>query len=209
MVLVASCSGKPNDLRHYGTQAPETTTSSAPPSTTTAPSSTTVTADPAALKARAKAALPTDQNLVDIGFHPVQAVTVQTMPCATSTAQVKDVQAGWIGATSATTLTVGVAAYGGDHTGAQTLATVKHALATCASNEDGIIPDTTLSQPAGVDGFYAWCEPSGPQRASCSALLAKGSLLERLQVVTTMETRARTLIGQVTVPAAAKLAAGG
>jgi hypothetical protein len=213
MVLVASCSGKPNDLRHYGTQATETTTSSASPTTTTAPGSAGVKADPNALKVRARAALPTDQDVAEIGFHPVQAVAVQTMPCSMAMARVKDAQAGWIGATSATTLTAGVAASGGSLTGARTLATIKHAL-SCVSYEDGgrtykVAPNASLPQPAGVDAFYAWCETSGAQWASCSALLAKGTLLARVQVVTTAEGKAKTLIGQVTAPAAAKLAARG
>jgi hypothetical protein len=40
-------------------------------------------------------------------------------------------------------------------------------------------------------------------------LLAKGHLLARVQVVTTTETKAQTLIKDVAEPAAAKLAASG
>jgi len=50
LVLTASCSGKPNDLRHYATQDPVATT-------------TTTSADVAG-------ALMTDATVLEIGFHP-------------------------------------------------------------------------------------------------------------------------------------------
>lgn len=207
LVLTASCSGKPNDLRHYATQDPvATTTSTAAPSSSThtaAPTTTTSAPDTAALAASVTAGLMVDASVLEIGFHPSvpQKATVLTKLAACSAplgTPAAGAQTGWIGASSVTTLTEYVAVYP-KTTGAQVLATAKAAL-TCAQPTK-----YALTPPAGPDASYAWCEKGS--QPSCTVLLAKGHLLAEIQVVTTSEAKAQTLITQVATPAATTLAA--
>ena len=214
LVLTASCSGKPNDLRHYATQDPvATTTSTAAPSTThttTAARPTTTTADTAVMAAQLTAGLMTDTSVLDIGFHPSvpqKSTVLASLPvCGASlskpAAAVAGAQTGWIGASSVTTLTEYVAAYPQTTTAAQVLAATKAAL-TCPQATKFIL----AKAPTGVDASYSWCE-TGSQ-ISCTLLLAKGHLLARAQIVTTLETKAQTLLKDIAVPAAARLAATG
>ena len=208
LVLTASCSGKPNDLRHYATQDPvATTTSTAAPSSSThtaAPTTTTSVPDTAALAASVTAGLMVDASVLEIGFHPSvpQKATVLTkLPACSAPLGTPGAgaQTGWIGASAVTTLTEYVAVYP-KTTGAQVLAAAKAAL-TCAQATKYALAPT----PVGPDASYAWCE-KGTQ-PSCTVLLAKGHLLAQIQVVTTSEAKAQTLITQVATPAATKLAA--
>jgi hypothetical protein len=98
-----------------------------------------------------------------------------------------------------TTLTDYVAMYP-TATGTQVLTAAKAAL-TCSQAVHYTLPQP----PAGVDASFSWCE-KGPQ-PSCTLLLTKGHLLARVQVVTTTEAKAQSLIRDVAVPAATRLAA--
>jgi hypothetical protein len=199
LVLTASCSGKPNDLRHYATQDPvATTTATAAPSTTqtTTPTTTTTTA------ADVTAGLMTDAAVLEIGFHPSiarKSTVLASLPaCNASLSKpspaVDGAQTGWIGASAVTTMTEYVAAYPKTTTGAQVLAATKAALVCVLAHA-----------PTGVDAGYSWCEKGS--QFSCTLLLAKGHLLARVQVVTTSEAKAQNLIGEIATPAAAALAA--
>ena len=205
LVLVASCSGKPNDLRHYANQDTATTTATPDSSTTTAAPTTTSTTPPtAALAGQVGAVVMTDASVAEIGFHPRQAqqpTTLSTLTTCTAPLgkPVTGAQTGWIGASAVTKLTDYVAGYQGS-TGAQILATAKHAL-TCDAVEQFTVP-----APSGVDSYYSWCEKAGAQGPSCTVLLAKGNLFSVVRVVTTSQAKAENLIGQVTSPAATLLA---
>jgi hypothetical protein len=198
LVLVASCSGKPNDLRHYATQEPVTTTATPDSGTTTA--APTTTPPTAALATQVAAVVMTDASVSEIGFHPSQPRQPTTMSTLTTCdaplgTPVTGARTGWIGASAVTKLTDYVAAYQGT-TGAQVLATAKHAL-TC-----GTVDQFSVPAPTGVDSYHSWCE----QTASCTVLLAKGNLFSVVKVVTTSEAKAQNLIKDVTPPAAALLA---
>jgi hypothetical protein len=206
LVLTASCSGKPNDLRHYATQDPvATTTSTAAPSTTQTTTPTTTTTTTAV---DVTAGLMTDAAVVEIGFHPnvpqkstvLAALPVCNASLSKPSAAVGGAQTGWIGASAVTTMTEYVAAYPKTTTAAQVLAATKAAL-VCSQATKYVLPHV----PAGVDASYSWCEKGS--QFSCTLLLAKGRLLARVQVVTTPETKAQTLIGELATPAAATLAA--
>jgi hypothetical protein len=206
LVLTASCSGKPNDLRHYATQDPvATTTSTAAPSTThtTTPTTTTTTT-----AADVTAGLMTDAAVLEIGFHPSiarKSTVLASLPvCDASLSKpspaVDGAQTGWIGASAVTTMTEYVAAYPKTTTGAQVLAATKAAL-VCSQATKYVLAHA----PTGVDAGYSWCEKGS--QFSCTLLLAKGHLLARVQVVTTSEAKAQNLIGEIATPAAAALAA--
>lgn len=207
LVLTASCSGKPNDLRHYATQDPvATTTSTAAPSTThsTAPTTTSSTPDTAALAASVTAGLMVDSSVIGIGFHPSvppKTIVLATLPACSAPlgTPATGQQTGWVGASAVTTLTEYVAVYP-KTTGAQVLTAAKAAL-TCSQATRYALPQP----PTGVDASYSWCEKGS--QPSCTLLLAKGHLLARVQVVTTTEAKAQTLLRDVAVPAAATLAA--
>ncbi|MFC0429712.1 hypothetical protein [Kutzneria buriramensis] len=210
LVLTASCSGKPNDLRHYATQdTVATTTSTTPPSTThtAAPTTTTTTVDTAVLVAQITAGLMVDSSVSEIGFHPsvpqatttLAALPVCSAPLNKPAAAATGAQTGWVGGSSVTTLTEYVGNYP-TTTGAQVLAATKAAL-TCSQATKYAL----ASPPAGVDASYSWCETG--TAPSCTVLLAKGHLLARVQVVTTSTGKAQNLITEVAVPAAARLAA--
>jgi len=204
LVLTASCSGKPNDLRHYATQDPvATTTSTAATSTThtTTPTTTTTTTS-----ADVAGALMTDATVLEIGFHPnipqkstvLAALPVCNASLSKPSAATAGVQTGWVGASAVTTMTEYVAAY--PTAGAQVLAATKAALVCSQATKYPL-----AHAPTGVDASYSWCEKGS--QFSCTLLLAKGHLLARVQVVTTPETKAQTLIGELATPAAAALAA--
>ena len=207
LVLTASCSGKPNDLRHYADPVTTTTSTAAPTSTTTrsaAPTTTSSTPDTAALAAAVTSGLMVDSSVAEIGFHPSvpqKATVLTTLPACSAPlgTAATGAQTGWVGGSAVTTLTEYVADYP-KTTGAQVLAAAKAAL-TCSQATKYAL----ASPPVGVDASYAWCE-KGTQ-PSCTVLLAKGHLLARVQVITTNEAKAQNLITQVAVPAATKLAA--
>jgi hypothetical protein len=211
LVLTASCSGKPNDLRHYATQDPvATTTSKAEPprangstTHTTTPTTTTTTS-----AADVAAGLMTDAAVLEIGFHPniaQKSTVLASLPVCNASlskpsAATAGAQTGWIGASAVTTMTEYVAAYPKTTTAAQVLAATKAAL-VCSQATKYVLPHA----PSGVDASYSWCEKGS--QLSCTLLLAKGRLLARVQVVTTPEAKAQTLIGELAAPAAAALAA--
>ncbi len=207
LVLTASCSGKPNDLRHYATQDPvATTTSEAAPTTTattTVPTTTTTTA-----AADVAGALMTDAAVLEIGFHPnipQKSTVLASLPVCNASlskpsAATAGAQTGWVGASAVTTMTEYVAAYPKSTTAAQVLAATKAAL-VCSQATKYPLAHT----PAGVDASYSWCEKGS--QISCTLLLAKGQLLARVQVVKTPEANAQNLIGELATPAAAALAA--
>lgn len=209
LVLTASCSGKPNDLRHYATQDPVATTTSAtaPSSTHTAAPTTTSAPDTAVLAAQVTAGLMVDSSVSEIGFHPSvpqATTTLTTLPACSApldkpAAAATGAQTGWVGNSSVTTLTEYVGSYP-KATGAQVLAAAKAAL-TCGQATTYAL----TTPPDGVDASYSWCEKG--TAPSCTLLLAKGHLLARVQVVTTSETKAQNLLRQVAVPAAGRLAA--
>jgi hypothetical protein len=208
LVLTASCSGKPNDLRHYATQdTVATTTSTTPPSTTHTAAPTTTTVDTAALAAQITAGLMVDSSVSEIGFHPsvpqattvLAALPVCSAPLTKPAPAATGAQTGWVGGSSVTTLTEYVGNYP-TTTGAQVLAATKATL-TCSQATKYAL----ASPPTGVDASYSWCETGSAP--SCTVLLAKGHLLARVQVVTTSEAKAQNLIKEVAVPAAARLAA--
>ncbi|AHH96409.1 hypothetical protein [Kutzneria albida] len=208
-VLVAGCSGKPNDLRHYAQDEEQpTTTAEAPASTTAASSSAKPTADPQAAQLRAVAAVLTAESVAEIGFNPKEAEhaasVAQLETCAVPLGKpVSGAQIGLVGSSAVTTLTEYVGSYQGS-TGAQVVAKVKQALNGCRSYPGGTVTPIELAkQPTGVDSHASWCEHG--QSYSCSMLLAKGELVARVQVVTTSDAKARDLLGQVTPIAAAKL----
>jgi hypothetical protein len=209
LVLTASCSGKPNDLRHYATQDPvATTTSTAAPSTTHTTTPTTTTADTAVVDGEITAGLMTDGSVVDIGFHPSvpqKSTVLASLPaCSASlskpSAAVAGAQTGWVGASSVTTLTEYVAAYPQATAASQVLSAAKAAL-TCSQATKYAL----AKAPTGVDASYSWCEKGS--QFSCTLLLAKGHLLARTQIVTTSEAKAQSLLRDIAVPAAARLAA--
>jgi hypothetical protein len=207
LVLTASCSGKPNDLRHYATQDPVAATpSSAAPSSahTAAPTTTSSTPDTAALAASVTAGLMVDASVVDIGFHPSvpqKTTVISSLPACSAPlgAPATGGQTGWVGNSTVTTLTEYVAVYP-NTTGAQVLSAAKAALTCSQAAKYALTP-----APAGVDASYAWCEKGA--QPSCTLLLAKGHLLAKAQVITTSETKAQNLVKDVSTPAAARLAA--
>jgi hypothetical protein len=209
LVLTASCSGKPNDLRHYATQDPVTTTSTAAPSSSHAAATTTTSSPPdtAELAAEVTAGLMTDASVSDIGFHPsvpqkttlLSQLQTCSAPLAKPSAAATGGQTGWVGSSSVTTLTEYVAVYP-EATGAQVLSAAKAAL-TCPQAVKYVLPQP----PAGVDASYSWCEKGA--QPSCTLLLAKGHLLARAQIVTTSEAKAQNLVRDIAVPAAARLSA--
>ena len=210
LVLTASCSGKPNDLRHYADPVVTTTStagqSNLGPSSTThsAAPTTSSTPDTTQLAAAVTAGLMVDASVIDIGFHPSvpQKTTVLTqLPVCSAPlgTPATGAQTGWIGASSVTTLTEYVAVYP-KTTAAQVLTAAKAALTCSQATKYALAPT-----PTGVDASYSWCEKGS--QPSCTLLLAKGHLLARVQVISTPETKAQNLIKEVAVPAAAALSA--
>ena len=207
LVLTASCSGKPNDLRHYADPV-ATTTSTAATSTThsAAPTTTSSAPNTAALAASVTAGLMVDASVVDIGFHPSvpqKATVLSQLPACSAPlgTPAAGAQTGWVGGSSVTTLTEYVAVYP-KTTAAQVLNAAKAALTCSQGTKYALTP-----APTGVDASYSWCEKGA--QPSCTLLLAKGHLLARAQVITTSEAKAQTLIKDVAGPAAARLAASG
>ncbi|MFI9389145.1 hypothetical protein [Kutzneria sp. NPDC052558] len=206
LVLTASCSGKPNDLRHYADPVATTTSTAVPTTTRSAAPTTTTSSAPntAALAASVTSGLMVDASVSEIGFHPSvpqKATVLSQLPACSAPlgTAAAGAQTGWVGASSVTTLTEYVAVYP-KTTAAQVLAAAKAALTCSQATRYALTP-----APAGVDASYSWCEKGS--QASCTVLLAKGHLLARVQVITTPETKAQTLISEVAVPAAARLAA--
>ncbi|GAA3439974.1 hypothetical protein [Kutzneria kofuensis] len=209
LVLTASCSGKPNDLRHYATQDPvATTTSTAAPSATSHPTTPTTTTNNAAqLANQVTAGLMIDSSVAEIGFHPSvpqKSTLLSTLPACSApltkpAAAAAGGQTGWVGNSSVTTLTEYVAVYPAT-TAAQVLAATKAAL-TCSQ----ATKYTLAKAPAGVDASYSWCEKGS--QPSCTLLLAKGHLFARAQVITTSEAKAQNLLRDIATPAAARLVA--
>jgi hypothetical protein len=203
LVLTASCSGKPNDLRHYADPVATTTTTVATStSPSAAPTTTSSAPNTAALAASVTSGLMVDASLTDIGFHPSvpqKATVLSQLPACSAPlgTPAAGAQTGWVGASSVTTLTEYVAVYP-KTTAAQVLTAAKAALTCSQATKYALTP-----APVGVDASYSWCEKGS--QPSCTVLLAKGHLLARVQVITTLETKAQTLVKEVAVPAAAKL----
>ena len=214
--LLTSCSGRPNDLRHYAdktTGAPTSAVTSQPRVTASAPPSN----DPAVVRRRAADVMLTDGLVAEIGFSPrgpQQATVLERLPsCSARLEQpTAGMEATWAGTTPATTLSEYIAGYQ-DVTGAQVLETTQRGL-HCRTYRAGdrtyqVTPVELASRPVGVDAYYAWCEQSAVGSADCAVLLGRGKLVAYLQVAATAETRARNLLQQVVGPAATRLVTAG
>jgi hypothetical protein len=226
-VVLTGCSGKPNDLRHYGRRADTTTTSTASPSQPSAPAAAAraSTAAPAphggaqALTGGLQRTLLTQADLAAEGVHPAGPASPAVLHGLATCRVALDLaghpaaagyQARWLYATGSAVQQY-VAGYPGARAGAVVDA-ARRAL-TCPSYPaaDGphrLSAPVELPPQPGVDDQLVWCEHGPAQSGACTVLLARGPLLSVVTVDATVEARARAALTRVAPLAAAALRRG-
>ena len=208
LLVVTACSGKRNDLRHYGEQPSETVTETKNAIVTKISGTPTTTV----ASLRLLDGMLSDAAANDIGFHPNQPahnVILATLatcqaPLTKPTSPQEGQEVGWVGASTSTTLTEYLARYAGVSATA-VLASARQALNCAIDTRDDRayqVVSWSLAALNGVDDQFAWCEHTSTQQAECTVLFAKGSVLAMLQVATTPETKAKSLLAELAPQAA-------
>lgn len=220
-VALTGCSGKPNDLRHYGQRAEPTASTSRPPApaTTSAPPVTAVPAPLGGAPALAdtpQRGLLTPADLAAEGVHPAGPPSPAELPALTTCRVPLDLaghpaaagyEARWLYG-SGSSLQQYLAGYPGGRAAAVVDAVRRDLTCVSYPAPDGphrlTAPVDLPSQP-GVDGQLAWCERGPAQAGSCTLLLARGPLLTVVTVDAPVEARARAAIIRVAPLAATAL----
>ncbi|GDY28588.1 hypothetical protein [Gandjariella thermophila] len=226
-VVITGCSGKPNDLRHYGQRADlsPTTGPSHPVATTTTGTGAPGTVAPVpltgsqALATTLQRGLLNQADLAAEGVHPAGPPAPAVLPALATCHAPLDLagrpaaagyQARWLYA-SGSSLQQYLAGYPGARA-AGVVDAVRRAV-SCPSYPapDGVhrlAGPVELPPQTGVDAQLAWCEHGAAQSGSCTLLLARGPLLTVVTIDATVEARARAAIIRVAPVAAAALRRG-
>ena len=198
VLLLASCSSQPNDLRdnrYYSD--PETTTATTPPSPSAAPRPVPATATSARPKLRELSlqAL-TGTDLAAEGVQPgtVEQTVMPKLPdCNVPLSDARTgYQAVWTYPTGAT-LRQYVAQYGTAADGV--VDSVLDGL-KCGKYKAGGADMTVRAPVTAADGQVSWCATSSKQ-ATCTAMTAHGALLSVVTVSAATETKAQQAVTRI------------